>query len=346
MPVEARRAEIADDARVDASARITADEFVIGPGARIDAGVVLEGGRIVVGARAAIERDVVVRADAFTLGYKACLEHGSRFSAIGGPARLIEFGDYTFVGFRQNVLVPVLRVGDYTALHNSMLVNGYKPCTLGHNCWVGQETILNATEQLSIGNNVRIGTRSQLWTHVASGELLEGCLLFGSHALTIEDNVWIVGGAVISPNLVLRNGSVVMVGAVLTKSTEPRHCYAGVPAKDVSDKIPVYRDVSLQEKSSLMKGYVEEFHQATGGRHRELVRFFGDAASIPSGPDREQLFIVERGPVVAAGPRSSVFSLETKEYTKRRTDLEEAFIRFHLGYRARFLPANEGPRAT
>jgi acetyltransferase-like isoleucine patch superfamily enzyme len=333
---------------VSPTARVDVGQLELGEGAEIGDGVVIEADRVVLRPGAVIEADNRFSVGELILGHGTRIERGGAYRGIAGRAERMCIGDYSRLGASMNVLVPELRVGDYTALHNSMLISGYKPCVLGHNCWVGQQTILNSTERLQIGNNVRIGTQSQLWTHIASGELLEGCTLFGEHPLVLEDNVWIVGGAVISPNLVVREGTVVMVGSVLTKSTEPRHCYAGTPARDITDKIRPYEAVTLDDKLSKMKQFVEEFHASTRDRHRGCVLFADSAEAVTGLPAaRPCIVIVKCGDAQRLRDGVSVFSLDTKRYAKNRTELEVAFIRFLVGYRARFLPLpDEGPGAA
>lgn len=337
--IKADNVKCGTDVKIAPTAEIVANVVVIEDKAEIHDGVRLTGDKIQIGKFSIIEQNNCFNVRQLEIGYKVKIERGGSFRAINGAAEKIIFGDFSFVAFNQDVITPELTIGDYTALHNSLLINGYKPCKLGHNCWVGQNTILNCTERLTIGNNVRIGTQSQLWTHVASGELLEGCTLFGAHPLTIEDNVWIVGGAVISPNLTLRNGSVIMVGSVLTKSTEPKHTYAGVPARDVSNKISSYREVNLDEKYQMMAEFIKEFHLNTDNKYSNQIILVEslDQASNQS-ESKECLIITKRGKARDIGLNISVFSLEEKEYTKKRTGLEEEFIRFNLGYRARFVP--------
>ena len=249
-------------------------------------------------------------------------------------------GDQSLIGHGSQILSPNFSMGDYCQLHNQGLHSGYRPLSIGHNCWIGQNSILNCTERLTIGNNVRIGTQSQLWTHVASGELLEGCTLFGETPLTLEDNVWIVGGAVISPGLTLRRNSIIMTGSVLTKSTEPFHTYAGVPAKDVTDKLNFWKDVSAVEKLEMMRHFVSEFQlldQEMGSR----VRIAKNAQDVRGEPGD----VVIAGQVddwdVARADGVSLFDLRTKCYLKQRSPAETAWIRFTVGYRARFLPLDK-----
>lgn len=327
------------------------NNFLINQNSKINCKEVKIGNNVTIGNNVRIEADILeindgtvikdnnsIFANIVKIGFKTTIDEGSELKAINGRADYFIIGDYCYLGKHQTVLVPVFSTGDYISIHKNALINGYKPCTIGHNCWVGQDSILNSTETLTIGNNVRIGTQSQIWTHVASGELLEGCVLFGAHPVVIEDNVWIVGGAVISPNLVVKNGSIIMVGSVLTKSTEPKHCYAGIPAKDVTDKIKVYKEISKEEKFQMMKKFIKEFKDETKDIYESSILLLENLDSFKAAADTEMIVIILNGEARDLGEKISVFSLETKNYVKKRSLTEEKFIRFNLGYRARFIP--------
>ena len=306
-------------------------------GATIGARVVVEAETFEARGKFTLGDDVHLRARRIVLGDEAVIERSVRVAGIRGECESFDLGDDAFVGFSSQLLTPSFRMGDYTQLHNNALVSGYQPFHMGHNCWVGQHSILNCTEKLWLGDNVRIGTQSQLWTHVASGELLEGCTLFGSSPVTLEDNVWLVGGAVISPGLTLRRNSVIMTGAVLTRSTEPFHTYAGVPAVDITAKLDAWRVVAPDEKWRLLGSYIEEF-LADRPAHRDRVRLDVDYSPRP-GDGGALVFCreVSRWDDALAAA-ASVYDLATKTYVKRRTSLEREWMKFAVGHRARFTP--------
>lgn len=314
--------------------RWTGEDF---PGAAIDADASIEGERVSVGAGVRIDAGVRIEAREIEIGPGAVIERGTIVRGLGATMERFTLGDRAFLGFENQILAPEFAMGDYGQIHNGGLHSGYKPLTLGHNNWVGQSAILNCTERLTIGENVRIGTGSQLWTHVASGELLEGCTLYGENPLTLEDNVWIVGGAVISPGLTLGRNAIIMTGSVLTKSAEPFHTYAGVPAKDVTDKLNFWRPMALTDKLAAVRGYVEEFRKADPGNGARvaLVETAGDL-------DAGEGDVVIAGAVhdwsAARSAGVSLFDLTTKKYLKQRSEAEIAWIRFTVGFRARFVP--------
>jgi acetyltransferase-like isoleucine patch superfamily enzyme len=49
--------------------------------------------------------------------------------------------------------------------------------------------------------------------------------------IVVEDEVWIGAGAILSPGVRIRKGSVVAAGAVVTRDVEPNTAVGGVPAR-------------------------------------------------------------------------------------------------------------------
>lgn len=289
---------------------------------RIGDGVRIEAERIVLGAGAQIGAGTVVR-------------------AIRGQIALLALGDEALIDENSTVMVPRFECGDYTRIFRNALISGYKPITLGHNCWVGQGAILNSAETLTIGNNVRMGG-SQIWTHVASGELLEGSRFYNEAPVTIEDDVWLMGfGHLISPGVTLSRGTVVMAGATVTKSTEPYHTYSGIPAVDITDRLPAWNRPTPSEKWQMLSSFVSDFIEATpDARGRAILAGDGPALGRAlSATDSSLIFArrVDAWPEASA-TRHSLFDLATKTYLKQRTPLEVSWQNFAIGHRARFLP--------
>lgn len=310
------------DVQFGSNVEISGEVVTIEPGCTIDDNVKIQAHTIHIGFGSKIEKNVVVK-------------------GIATETKLLNIGDYCHIGYANQILVPEFVLGDYGQIHNSCLINGYKFLHIGHNCWIGQQSILNSTEYLKIGNNVRIGTQSQLWTHVASGELLEGCTLFGNKPLILEDDVWLVGGAVISPGLKLAEKTIVMSGSVLTKSTITKHTYAGVPATDITEKLNCWRDISLDEKFRMLRGYVQDFTEKFPEYKNSFIFRETYANELEFSPDQILIF-KELGNNYSQLTRkkTSFYDLKTKQYFKTRSKAEIAWMRYCIGYRARFTPYN------
>jgi galactoside O-acetyltransferase len=71
----------------------------------------------------------------------------------------------------------------------------------------------------------------------------------------IENFAWVGAGAIVLPNIIMAEGSVLGAGAVLTKDTEPWMVYAGNPAKVIKPRnkdkiIEMYNKMKDEYKDS------------------------------------------------------------------------------------------------
>ena len=296
----------------------------------------------------------IMRSVKKSIGRHVKIEKQCVFRSLdGGPMKRVEIGDCTFIGEKTRVLIPSIRIGDYCKVHNHALFLGTESCGIGHNCWIGEYTVLNCHGQLEIGNNVAIGGNSHIWTHVRAGELLEGSTLCSSDPVKIEDNVWLVGnGTTIYPGVTLAEGTVVMPNSVVIKSTQPRRCYAGSPAVDVTSKLNPWKPISIDKRFAMMQEFTKEFMALVGGLGNPKsgfrcklgrIVFIENLESCRTEGLQETLVITKNtGSHKRMSRRVSVFNVSTKSYTKHLGPLEIAFMRFLVPYRAKFLPMGDG----
>jgi acetyltransferase-like isoleucine patch superfamily enzyme len=317
---------------ISATIQEVAPDVVFGENVRI------VGERVFISSGVVIGNDVTMRANEIHIGYRTTIQERCNFSAIGGPAELIRIGDFSFIAYDTRILLPILLIGDYTAIHNHVVVSGYKTCRIGHNSFIGQHSVLNASEELTIGNNFRMALNGYIWTHAESGELLEGCNFYYRAPTVIEDNVWLMGcNITISPGVRLGNGSIILMGSVVTKDTLPKHCYGGVPARDLTEKLKPYREIGFDEKVAMMKGFINGFIEHYGTPYQDSFEFIPEVGTKIDNPN-VKIIIIEQGPPIPLGEGKSVYSLSDKTYLKQRTEIEERFMRFLVGARARFIP--------
>jgi len=230
-----------------------------------------------------------------------------------------------------------LSVGDWNVFHNNMLVMGGQRMEIGHNCWFGQNTILDSAGGLFIGNGVRVGMYSQIWTHVASGELIEGCTLYAQRSTSIEDDVWLVGSCIVGSGLNLGRRAVCMIGSLITKDLEPNKVYRGSPASEV-EGLHFYRSVTDEEKMRMMIGWVDQFVEQSGtGVSSEYLPHL-NTLRVKDVASDELLVIGFEDGKSDSGTLTTYFDLKGKTYSKRLTTLERQFYRFIFDHKARFLP--------
>lgn len=317
----------------------------------------IQGEDIQVSETAVIEDGCELRARKIRIGDYVHIEKNCGLRAFGGMAGEIIIGDCCFIGSNTNVLVPTLHMGDYVTIHNHTLIYGFKPCILGHNCWIGQNSILNSNDVLKIGNNVGIGAYSQVWAHVYFGEMLEGCRIFSIAPTTIEDDVWLVGHCIVSPGVTIHKRAIVLAASLVTKDIPAETIYGGVPAENLTDKFPPWKTLTLRDKFEMMEEFIEDFGKTQNATYNvrkvddnrycfsskeyEFKILFLEKVNFDVEDDEmDTIVITMQYGNTKLNKRVSLFDIETKTYAKRKTLGERLLIKFLNSYRARFLPRN------
>ncbi|MDO4165152.1 MAG: sugar O-acetyltransferase [Bacteroides sp.] len=126
-------------------------------------------------------------------------------------------------------------------------------CEYGKNIFIGNKVIINMNctfvdnNRIEIGNNVLIASNVQIYTATHSiypqertnQQWEEGKAICNTYALpiTIEDNVWIGGGAILLPGVTIGKNSVIGAGSVVNRSI-PQDCVAvGNPCRVIKSNI-------------------------------------------------------------------------------------------------------------
>lgn len=110
---------------------------------------------------------------------------------------------------------------------------------IGDDCSVNAYSVLYGAGGLKIGNDTQIGVHTVIVpsNHIFSGLATpikdQGLSLEG---IEIKEDVWLGAGARVLDGVVLRKGTVVGAGAVVTRSSEAYSVVAGVPAKIISTR--------------------------------------------------------------------------------------------------------------
>jgi acetyltransferase-like isoleucine patch superfamily enzyme len=92
--------------------------------------------------------------------------------------------------------------------------------------------------KINIGNNVLIGPNSVL--RASDHNFKRDELIYNqghtSGKIIIEDDVWIGANVVILKDVIIRKGSVIGAGSIVTKSTEEYSINVGIPSKKISER--------------------------------------------------------------------------------------------------------------
>ena len=229
----------------------------------------------------------------------------------------------------------VVAIGDWTTIHDNTLVLCKAWVKVGQHCWFGQNSILDGTGGLTIQNGVRVGMYSQIWTHVAAGELIEGCRLFAEKPVIIKRDAWLVGSCTVSSGVTIGERCVCLNGSNITKSIHDFLVVSGSPAIERKG-LKLYKDITLDKKFSLMEewslDYVQEHPEVT-------INKIEDNECIELCHDGQKVIIFKRQSdynLVHNSSSDCLLCVESKAYNKRLTALEISFLKYLAGNKARF----------
>ena len=136
--------------------------------------------------------------------------------------------------YKKKILKPFARFMP----HSKLRVALFKLCgySIGKDVFIGEDLIISDNLH---DKNVFIGDRASIAPSVilvtSSGpnlSIIEPYVkVVNGGKIRIESDAWIGAGAIILPNVTIKEGAVVGAGAVVTKDVPPYTVVAGVPAK-------------------------------------------------------------------------------------------------------------------
>lgn len=240
----------------------------------------------------------------------------------------LTLGDGTHLGAGVHVVGRGhVTLGDYCKVHAGCFINvgdgGH--VILGHNCWFGERCVLDGTGGLRAGNNVGAGIGSQLYTHVAHGDVIEGCTLEGKRGMVLEDDVWFVGQCFVNP-ILAKAKSTALLGSVITKDMEAQRVYGGNPAKDITDRIgPVWRERDPHAKLEMLQARLDEYCALHPGQETYVRSCIVPCLEYPKN----------------MSGAASYFNVTRRRYTKRLSVHERRFMAWLTSYKGRFTPEEQ-----
>lgn len=260
-----------------------------------------------------------IDAEEFYVGKNTIIEPSAKIRGVNGKAKKIIIGDNCYIGENVQIICDDFSLGDYSKIQHNTNIHGYLPCSIGHNAWIGQYTIIDSIGGTTIGDNCGIGAHSQVWSHIKFGDMLEGCRFLSEKPMLIGNDVWFVGHCIVSP-IVAEDKSMAMAGSVITKDMKKNEIYAGSPAKSISDKIGLqFKDVSIQDKLIKMNLYLKEWNSSSNS-----IRIVSNISEIDFSSENV-----------------TYFNVSDRTYSKRGTSDEISFMKYLLPAKGKFTPIYE-----
>jgi acetyltransferase-like isoleucine patch superfamily enzyme len=232
----------------------------------------------------------------------------------------VRIGDGVSFGDRIRIDADVFEVGDYGTFYSGFFVPGPGELRIGHNVMVNTSAIIDAMGGTSIGNNVAVGARSQLWTHMKVGDVLYGCRFHSEKPLKIGHDVWISPNCLIWPGAI-GDRALIMPSSTVTKNIGEDRTYTGNPAQDATKRYgPQFFVSSVEERVSYLQARFQEYD-----------------AQFPEDKILEKTLIVTQSGVQHDHRERIVFNVAARTYTKRGFPMEYRLMRFLLPG-AKFVP--------
>ena len=132
------------------------------------------------------------------------------------------------------------RIGARVVLHDVRFFNLYRRglpgLSLGDECFLGDECLLDLAEGITFGPQVTLAERVLILTHTNVGykdHPLQAHFPASAAAVRIEAGSFVGANATVLPGVTIGAGSFVAAGAVVTADVPPGTLVAGVPARAV-----------------------------------------------------------------------------------------------------------------
>ena len=253
---------------------------------------------------------------------------GARSDAYVEPGVHLILGAHSYIGHDTRIVgTGCVEFGDYCTIHRGCFIQSGRNAHVkfGHNCWIGERTVLDGKGGITAGNNIGIGIASHLYSHIEHGDINAGSKYFSKKEMILEDNVWFVGQCLVSP-IHAKERSMAMLGSVISHDMEINRIYGGIPAKDLTGKLgepwTPAKFIDPNEQLSAMQDLIEEY--------LETRPWVTDSLLLPCIE-----FPINRDPLV------TYFNVVTRTYTKIQSETEMNFLNWATSYRCRFVPEHE-----
>lgn len=249
----------------------------------------------------------------------------------------VTIGDYCTIGTGVKFICSGgdVHIGDWTTLHDNCLVLSTKYVEIDEHCWFGQNCVIDGSGGLKIGRGVRVGMYSQIWSHVAAGEQMEGCTLFGERPVCIENDVWLVGSCIVASGVTLGRRTVALIGSNITKSFPENTVLAGTPATPKSG-LSFYKSVTQEEKLKMLEEWIKKAANDMGLK----VDIDSEEQIRASNIQGESIIFVATAALAKTArtlnPKATICCIEDKTYNKQFTTIERQVLKYLAGNKARF----------
>ena len=129
------------------------------------------------------------------------------------------------------------KIGKGTNIHATVILRQAYNIEIGDGCLINHNNVLQAGKvdgKIKIGNYVHTGANVMIIAFNHAFDTREIPTIqqdYYDADVTIDDDVWVGGGAIILPGVTIGRGAIIAAGAVVNKDVPPYAIVGGIPAK-------------------------------------------------------------------------------------------------------------------
>lgn len=126
------------------------------------------------------------------------------------------------------------KIGKGLIIKNNVIIKFPWKLTIGDNVWLGENCWIDNLDNVIIGNNVCISQGALLIT--GNHDYTKVDFPYRNAPILIEDGAWVGAKAVVAPGVNIRSHSILTLGTIMTKDTEPYGIYQGNPGVKIKER--------------------------------------------------------------------------------------------------------------
>lgn len=176
-----------------------------------------------------------------------------------------EVGECTYIGPNNKIACKSFIAGNYLYMTEGVEI-GRGGCkgpnsnvTIGNGVGIFENTVINPSEPVDIGDNVGIGGEVMIWTHGAWLDVMQGFPAdFGP--VKIGKNVWLPARSIVLPNVEIGDNTVIGIGSIINKNIPSGSLAAGSPCKVIKENY-YPRNLKEEEKEKIVRDILEGWYK-------------------------------------------------------------------------------------
>jgi acetyltransferase-like isoleucine patch superfamily enzyme len=175
----------------------------------------------------------------------------------------VKIGKHSKIGSNVKIKCKELDVGDHLFMADGVEIgrggcNGVNSTVkIGKGVGIFENTVINPSEPVEIGDYCGIGADVMIWTHGAWLDITQGFPAdFGP--VKIGDNVWLPARSIVLPNVTIGNNVVIGINSIINRSL-PTGCFAaGSPCKVIKEDV-YPREISNTELGKMVRKILSDW---------------------------------------------------------------------------------------